>query len=160
MVVNGAVAKIALAVALGGSAGAISYVTLQHASNDQVAVSAPAAGAAEFAIVPAPTAEPAVEHHGAKSVANGQPRHKAKRHQIVAVAACSVKANHRSKAKAGACRLEVAAHARNRAPKVLGYTKAMATEPLPVQSVEVQHVDGPLSTKSSEIFKPVTDVMP
>ena len=41
-----------------------------------------------------------------------------------------------------------------------GYTPAIAVEPRPVQSVEIQHVDKPLPLGSSEIFKAATDAMP
>lgn len=149
MIANGAVTKLVLAVALGGSAGAISYVSLQHASVAQVpitttvpagvsAVSAPDVAGAAKADLPA-------HSHLAKTALTNS--------------ACAREAKAHSK-MTSACREAIAAVSRTQKSKILGYTKAMAVQPLPVQPVVTQHVDRPLSPANPEIFKPVTDVLP
>ncbi len=162
MIANGAVAKMVLAVALGGSAGAVSYVTLLHASSDQVPVTITAPSPAGVGTVETPkTADTNLEHATPKRVAKTAletHRHRAK--TVAAGSVCTLAAKGHSKTTAAACHFQVAARSRNRVPKVLSYTKAMAVEPLPVQSVKLQHVDKPLPLGSSELFKPVTDAMP
>jgi hypothetical protein len=161
MIANGAVAKIVLAVALGGSAGAISYVSLQHASGDQAPVTTTAPAAPGLLALDAPRpADAAVTQRAAEPVAKAAPRAQGNRARTaVADSKCTLKAKRHSKASER-CRLQLAANLRNHHAKVLGYTQAMAVEPRPAQPVEVKHVDGPLAPQNPDFFKPVTDVMP
>jgi len=161
MIANGAVVKMVLAVALGGSAGAISYVSLLHASSDRgPAITAATSEAGVRAAEPPKTANTNVERMAPKPVAKtGHQAHGRRAKTVAAVSPCSPQAKRRSKAT-GACPVEIGSGGQAAKSKILGYTKAMAIEPLPVQPVEVQHVDKPLPLGSSEVFKPVTDAMP
>ncbi len=146
MIGNGAVAKIVLAVTLGGSAGAISYVGLQQMPvNHGVAPSLPwtsaqAGGAGAGA---APKSED--RSRGVDQASRGN----------ASGSGCARGTARRTKTGI-VCQVDVAASDESRKTAAEGYQPTEGS----TRSVEAQRVDGASSSQGTGLFKALTDVLP
>jgi hypothetical protein len=144
MIGNGAVAKIVLAVTLGGSAGAISYVGLQQL---------PAAHGAAPSF-PWSSAQAGHAGRGPKNDDRSPGLDQSSRSNASG-GGCTRGMARRTK-DGIVCQADVAAADESRKTAAQGYQPAQGS----VRSVDAQRVDGASSSQGTGLFKALTDVLP